>query len=222
MVVKKRIVWNKGIPQSKEAKEKNRLAHLGKKHTEEWKERQRKNAKINPNYGMKGKHHIEETLKKMHLWKKGNKPWNKGLKGKKYLKHYKENRTIGWNNGDIPWNKGYGDYIKRSKNPNWLGGISFEPYGIEFDTKLKEQIRKRDNYRCQECFRHQNELFTKNKNRKIVNQKLHIHHIDFNKQNNNPNNLISLCRSCHAQTQFNRESWTNYFQDKIIQQGGLK
>lgn len=50
--LKKRTSWNKGIPQSEEAKEKNRLAHLGKKPT-------------------------EETRKKLA----GRIPWNKGTKG---------------------------------------------------------------------------------------------------------------------------------------------
>ncbi|MCK4500255.1 HNH endonuclease [Candidatus Babeliales bacterium] len=90
---------------------------------------------------------------------------------------------------------------------NWQGGKSFEPYGLEFNETLKEQIRERDNYRCQECFRHQDELFTKSGKR----YKLMIHHIDYDKQNNKPENLISLCRNCHLQTNFQREDWTNYF-----------
>ncbi len=100
---------------------------------------------------------------------------------------------------------------KGKNNPNWKDGISFEPYGLDFNKELKEAIRKRDNYRCQQCFRHQDELRTKN-NRKY---KLGIHHIDFNKKNNNPTNLISLCFNCHSQTQFNREKWTEYFQNKV-------
>lgn len=96
-------------------------------------------------------------------------------------------------------------------HPNWKNGVSFEPYGLEFNKKLKEQIRLRDNFRCQECFRHQDELGTKaNKPYKLM-----VHHIDFNKNNNNPVNLISLCRNCHVQTNFNRESWIKYFQEKM-------
>jgi len=53
---------------------------------------------------------------------------------------------------------------KGEKHPNWQGGKSFEPYGIEFDEGLREQIRQRDRYRCQQCFRHQSELFKKNRN----------------------------------------------------------
>ena len=100
--------------------------------------------------------------------------------------------------------------ISGKNNWNWQGGKSFEPYGIEFNNYLKEQIRKRDSYRCQECFRHQDELFTKT-GRKY---KLNIHHIDYNKQNNSLTNLISLCRNCHMQTNFSRKNWTEYFNNK--------
>jgi len=88
---------------------------------------------------------------------------------------------------------------------NWLGGKSFEPYGIEFNKKLKEQIRKRDNYTCQECGIKQTELKTK----------LSIHHIDYDKKNNNPNNLIALCTSCHMKTNYKRKQWTKYFNNKL-------
>lgn len=97
------------------------------------------------------------------------------------------------------------------KSHNYHGGVSFELYGLEFDKKLKEVIRKRDNYRCQQCFRHQDELFTKNGKK----YNLVIHHVDYNKRNNDSNNLISLCRNCHAQVGFRLEKWTKYFQAKI-------
>lgn len=38
-----------------------------------------------------------------------------------------------------------------------------------------------------------------------------VHHIDYNKLNCNPNNLITLCKSCHMKTNFNREYWLDYF-----------
>ncbi len=95
-----------------------------------------------------------------------------------------------------------GDLIGE-KHPNWRGGYS--PYGFEFNKKLKELIRKRDNYTCQEC------KFTE----KQLGYTLSVHHIDFNKKNNEPTNLISLCKSCHTQTSFNRADWTDYFQSKM-------
>lgn len=98
-----------------------------------------------------------------------------------------------------------GDSHRGEKSVNWLGGKSFEPYGIAFNRKLKEQIKQRDNYECQECHTTQEQ----------VGYKLHVHHIDFVKTHNCPSNLITLCRSCHAQTNFNRTDWTEYFRKLI-------
>ena len=96
-------------------------------------------------------------------------------------------------------------------NPSWRGGKSFEPYSVEFTEGLKEIIRKRDHYRCQECFRHQDELHYKSGSK----YKLHIHHIDYNKKNDQENNLIALCHSCHSQTNYGREDWVKYYNSKV-------
>jgi predicted restriction endonuclease len=79
-----------------------------------------------------------------------------------------------------------------AKNYFWKGGISFLPYAPEFNQKLKEKVRKRDNYQCQECGKTQEQEIIDEKH------KLHIHHIDSNKKNNNIDNLISLCNRCHG------------------------
>lgn len=78
-------------------------------------------------------------------------------------------------------------------------------YGAEFDNALKEQIRFRDNYTCQECGCSQLEN----------GRQLDCHHIDYDKQNNKPINLISLCRKCHMETNYNREQWEEYFVAKM-------
>ncbi len=97
------------------------------------------------------------------------------------------------------------------KNACWRGGISFQPYGVAFNRKLKEFIRARDNYRCQECFRHETELFTKkSKPRKLI-----CHHINYLKTDNSTCNLISLCLKCHGKTNYKRKDWTKYFQKKL-------
>ena len=171
------------------------------------------------NNGMYGKHHSNETKKKQSVCKLG-KPnpklsdTMKRLYKEGKLKVTKETKTKlklimkeKYKKGELPPNVG----AKGKNNPSFNNYSSFEPYGLEFNEKLREQIRARDNYRCQECFREQDELRTKT-NKKY---KLMIHHINFNKQNNNPNNLISLCRNCHSQTNFGRDKWTQYFQDKI-------
>jgi len=94
------------------------------------------------------------------------------------------------------------------KSHLWRGGISYEPYAIDFSNHLKEQIRKRDNYTCQLCGTIQNGM------------KLDVHHIDYNKKNSASNNLISLCHVCHIKTSHHREYWTEYFQ-AIIKEAGF-
>jgi 5-methylcytosine-specific restriction endonuclease McrA len=81
------------------------------------------------------------------------------------------------------------------KNPLWRGGRSFKPYTTDWTETLKRSIRERDHYTCQLC----GEIQSK--------EALSIHHIDYDKQNCNPNNLISLCRTCHLKTNHNREYW---------------
>ena len=91
-------------------------------------------------------------------------------------------------------------------SPNWQNGISFEIYPQEFNKELKQQILERDNYICQDL------------NCEDNHNKLHIHHIDYDKQNNNPKNLITLCHSCHAKTigKKKRNYYTEFYQNIMI------
>jgi hypothetical protein len=96
--------------------------------------------------------------------------------------------------------------IEGKNNGRWTGGKSHEPYPIEFNNRLKSQIRERDNYQCQLCG-----ILELNLNRKLDN-----HHIDYNKDNLSPDNLISLCRPCNSKVNHNREHWTVYFRSKML------
>ena len=69
-------------------------------------------------------------------------------------------------------------------NTYWKGKGGSK-YGSKWTDRLKRQIKQRDNFECQ------NLNCTKNF------KSLEVHHIDKNKQNNNPTNLITLCSSCH-------------------------
>lgn len=99
---------------------------------------------------------------------------------------------------------GKGDKHSKENNGNWLGGISFEPYHHSFDKKLKLKILVRDNYKCQKC----NKKLKRNFN-------YTCHHIDYNKQNCNEDNLTATCRSCNVQVNKNRNFWRDFFYEKV-------
>jgi hypothetical protein len=92
-----------------------------------------------------------------------------------------------------------------SANPNWQGGKSFEDYGLEFIESLKRQIRMRDGYRCSMCHISEDD----------AGSALSVHHIDYDKKNNSIENLISLCVSCHARTNWGRSEWQRLFEEKM-------
>lgn len=95
---------------------------------------------------------------------------------------------------------GTGKWNKGENSCHWLGGISFEPYTVDWTETLKRSIRERDHYTCRMCGKQQEE------------EAFSVHHIDYNKNNCSPENLITLCRSCHAKTNSNREYYLEYFQ----------
>ena len=99
--------------------------------------------------------------------------------------------------------KGYGRYCSKKckgaalSGPScymWRGGISFEPYTIEFNKALKRYIRERNNYTCQICGKEHSK---------------DVHHINFDKKDCRKPNLTTLCHSCHSKTtNGNRDFWT--------------
>ena len=150
---------------------------------------------------------VGKWMKNRKMTEKNKEALIKVNKGNKYALGYKHTDETKRKKSEIAKSKGFGKWMTGKileNSNNWWGGKSFELYGLEFNKNKKEQIRQRDNYQCQECGYSQKEL----------NYKLHIHHIDYNKQNNQENNLISLCRNCHIQTNFQREDWTNYFNSR--------
>ncbi len=97
------------------------------------------------------------------------------------------------------------DVHRYGKNsPRWQGGLSFEPYGLDFNKQFKEMIKDRDNYTCQLCKKQKPEV-----------KRFHVHHINYIKTDNFTFNCITLCNSCHSITNSNRTYWTNFFQDYL-------
>ncbi len=62
------------------------------------------------------------------------------------------------------------------------------PYPTAWNKYVKEAIRERDSFACQECGVIETD------------RAHHVHHIDFVKSNLEPNNLVTLCPSCHSKT----------------------
>jgi len=90
---------------------------------------------------------------------------------------------------------GCGEKIAGDKNGSWKGGISSNPYASSFTEQLKSEIRQRDKFVCRVC----------------NGRGWDVHHIDYDKHNSDKNNLVTLCRSCHMKTNFNRDVWMRFF-----------
>lgn len=111
-----------------------------------------------------------------------------------------------WNN----WNNGnrcptcYVISYFGANNPNWHGGKSLEPYCDAWrDKEYKRYIRNRDGNMCLNpyCY-HTDKL-------------LSIHHIDYDKKNCTPKNLITICRSCNSKANKDRDWHKSWYQTII-------
>lgn len=76
--------------------------------------------------------------------------------------------------------------VRGANNPAWKGGIADWDYAYNWKSLCKK-IKDRDKWTCQLC----------GERRKRWGHFLHVHHIDEDKTNNHPHNLISLCSKCH-------------------------
>jgi hypothetical protein len=92
-------------------------------------------------------------------------------------------------------------------------GIPYEnaEYPSEFTDELKESIRKRDNYKCQNCG------ITEEEHLIVLGKVLHIHHVDYDKKNCNKNNLLTLCNQCNIRANSNRDYWIKIYLTKAME-----
>lgn len=150
----------------------------------------------NYNPPFKNKKHSEETRKKISL----------GLKGKS---NHREGKNLSEETKKKISLKMISLKRTGSNSPHWLGGISRKNYGQDWTKTLRRSIRERDNYCCRICGKLQGD------------KNFDVHHIDYDKMNCNPNNLITLCRNCHIKTNHKRNYWINYF-SKIMTSGSVR
>jgi len=84
------------------------------------------------------------------------------------------------------WVDGVFDKVHKGKhNWKWKGGIE-KDYPLEFNHRLRDFIKSRDNHQCQICSK---DLY-KSRN-------ANVHHRDGNKKNSDQDNLVLLCKDCH-------------------------
>ncbi len=93
----------------------------------------------------------------------------------------------------------------------WKGGSTLEPYCDAWqDKEYKKDIRSRDDSICQNpyCYKTDNVL--------------HIHHIDYNKKNCHPNNLITVCRYCNSRANKDRKWHTEWYKILMVKRFSYK
>jgi len=186
----------RGIPRSEETIEKMRRPrpHL--------------RGKNNHRYGkpgtFTGKHHTEEAKKKIGGANRGEKSsnygkpaWNRGIPWSDEVKK-KQSEVKKGKKASEETKKKMSESHKGENHHNWMGGIGKLPYAFDFNEELKELIKKRDGYTCQfsECG---------------TDEDLCIHHIDYDKMNSDPKNLLTLCRSHNVKVNGNRDYWEKIF-----------
>jgi len=164
-----------------------------------------------------GKHHSEETKRKISKGNKGKiisdkarekmSKAHKGkpsqLKGKKLSEEHKKKLRKLHQKFSEEYKKELSRIRRGENSPNWQGGKTPEPYSTDWTETLRRSIRERDHYICQLCGKPQGD------------RALSVHHIDYNKQNCNPDNLITLCIKCHLKTNKNRGYWIEYFNHRF-------
>lgn len=148
----------------------------------------KKGYKVSPR-SEEGKQHMREAWVKMK--EKGIKPPTHNQPHSKEAKTKMSIARIGKMRGEL--------------SPHWKGGTSNDSYSYDWTKTLKRSIRERDNYVCRICCALQGDIA------------LDVHHIDYNKENCSPENLITLCHSCHMKTNAKSKHtyWIDYF-NKII------
>jgi hypothetical protein len=176
---------NYGKHPSRETRKKMSNTHKGKRCPEETK---KKISSAN-----RGKRCSEETKKNMSEAKKGENHPNYG----KHLTEGTKKKISDANKGKHhteETKKKISNALKGENNPNYKDGNSLkefkDAYGLEPSEwqKLAQEIRKRDNFTCQLC------------GKKGATD---VHHIIPRriKIDNSPDNLITLCRSCHGKVE---------------------
>lgn len=193
--------WNKGLKRTKKDIERITKLKKGKTYEEMYGEEKAKRIKRESSKRMIGNNFNALKIKKIRIRPTEDERKQREIGRRRKISLSKKGKHLSEEHKKKVSNTLKKFYENKENHPRWIGGKSFELYGVEFNNKLKETIRQRDNYQCKLCGISQILLKTK----------LSIHHIDYDKKNNLEGNLISLCCKCHPMTNTNRNKWKEYF-----------
>lgn len=143
--------------------------------------------------------HTEETKRKISLTMKGKK---KSLEAREKMKITQKKIC---NYPEVKLKRSLDN--RGEKSHFWKGGIAYRKYPYSWTKTLKQAIRERDNYTCV-CGEKQDK------------QTFSVHHIDYDKDNCNPVNLITLCYRCHGKTTINRDYWKVFLTKYLLEKHG--
>ena len=149
--------------------------------------------------------HTEETKKKMSETRKGR---TTHMKGKQHSIVTKAKISVALKGRVVSAETRLKKHFATcgEKAYCWKGGVSFEPYCVKFDRAFKKRVRDFFNNTCPQCGKHN------------LKYKLHVHHVNFNKQtccDNTISLFVPLCNGCHGKTQHNRIFWQYWFTEMI-------
>lgn len=225
---------HKGKSCSEATRQKMSMAHKGKVLSEDTRIKMRKpkteEHKRKISEAKQGHEVSADTRAKISEANKGRVPWNKGetgiysadslqkmrearigtrLSGEHKRKISESEKGRPSPNKGVPMSeeakRRLSEMNSGENHPQWRGGISFEPYSSEFNGALKDMIRERDGWTCQGCDKTQRE----------EGKRLAIHHIDYDKLDNDSINLVAVCGACNAKANYNRPYWTGYYVRKM-------
>lgn len=202
--IKGHIPWIKGRKCTMESRKKMSLAKIGRKASQETIDRLRL-VNLGNKYAL-GKGHSEKWRREMSLRMRGKNNPMYGVHPSEEIRRKLSKSHKGFVM-PIKTKRKISDALKGDKSPFWLGGISFEPYTIDFNDMFKDRIKRRDDYTCKLCG-----LFDVD-NLELYKCGLSIHYIDYDKKNTFPQNCISLCSRCNGLVNRDRDIWKKHFQE---------
>jgi len=186
------------------------MPKLGQHHSEESRAKIRNNHAdfSGPNHPSWGSHRSEETKNRLRMANTGKHPsaetrlkMSRAGKNRIFSEEHRRNLSlsgIGRPVSDKTRSK-MSESHRGPKSTLWRGGVGERPHGPGFSPGLRKKIRERDGNVCMICGSEPNGKHNS------------VHHIDYNKNNHEESNLVTLCVGCHALTNQNRGRWLMYF-----------